>query len=116
MNQIKLKRIGSQISQELSTICAQEAKDSLLKSIIITGVEVSADLGVAKVFYTTFLDMDHQRLEKELNDNTASYLRTKIAERLEIRHTPKIRFVYDKSVEYGNNIENIINKIHEKEE
>ena len=30
-------------------------------------------------------------------------------------HTPKIRFQYDKSIEYGNKIENLLNKIHEKD-
>ena len=56
MNQIKLKRIGSQIAQELSTICAQEAHDSLLKAITITSVEVTNDLGLAKVYFTTLDD------------------------------------------------------------
>ena len=54
-------------------------------------------------------------LEKQLNDDTAGYLRTKIADRIEIRHTPKIRFQYDKSIEYGNNIERLLNEIHEKD-
>ena len=102
MNQIKLKRIGSQIAQELSTICAQEAHDSLLKAITITNVEVTNDLGLARVFFTTL-------------DDTAGYLRTKIADRIEIRHTPKIRFQYDKSIEYGNKIERLLNEIHEKD-
>ena len=115
MNQIKLKRIGSQIAQELSVICAQEAHDSLLKIINITSVEVTNDLGLAKVFYTTLEDIDHKELTKELNDDTASYLRSKIADRIEIRHTPKLRFEYDNSIAYGNNIEKIINKIHEQE-
>ena len=115
MNQIKLKRIGSQISQELSTICAQEAHDSLLKTITITGVVVTNDLGLATVYFTTFKDQDHKQLERELNDDTAGYLRTKIADRIEIRHTPKIRFKYDNSVAYGDNIEKIITKIHEKD-
>lgn len=116
MNRIKLKRIGSQIAQELSVICAQEANDSLLKAITITGVEVSNDLGLAKVYFTTTLEMDKKHLEAELNDNTAGYLRNKISERIEIRHTPKLRFCFDDSIAYGNNIENIINKIHEKEQ
>lgn len=115
MNQIKLKRIGSQIMQELSQICATEAHDSLLKSITITGVEVTNDLGLAKVFFTTINDVDTKKLERELNDDTAGYLRTKIADRIEIRHTPKIRFQFDNSVAYGNNIENILNKIHERD-
>lgn len=115
MNLIKLKRIGSQIAQELSVICAQEAHDSLLKIINITSVEVTNDLSFAKVYYTTLEEIDHKQLSKELNDETASYLRTKLADRIEIRHTPKLRFEYDNSIEYGNNIEKIINKIHKKE-
>lgn len=116
MNQIKLKRIGSEIAQELSMICATEAHDNLLKAITITGAEVTNDLGLCKVFFTTTSDMDKKALERELNDETSSYLRTKIAERIELRHTPKIRFVYDNSIAYGNNIEKIINEIHEKEQ
>lgn len=114
MNQIKLKRIGSQIEKELSNICLLEAHDSLLHKINITGVEVTNDLSLAKVFFTTIVEQDHKKLEKELNDDTAGYLRTKIASRIEIRHTPKLRFVYDESIEYGDNIEKIINEIHEK--
>lgn len=116
MNQIKLKRIGSEIAQELSIICGTEAHDNLLKTITITGAEVTNDLGLCKVFFTTTSDMEHKELERELNDETSSYLRSKIAERIELRHTPKIRFVYDDSIAYGNNIEKIINEIHEKEQ
>lgn len=115
MNQIKLKRIASEIAQELSVICANEAHDSLLKTITITGTEVTNDLGLCKVYFTTRSDMEHKALEKELNDDTAGYLRSKIADRIEIRHTPKIRFVFDNSVAYGNNIEKILNEIHEKD-
>ncbi len=115
MNQIKLKRIGSQIAQELSNICANEAHDSLLKTITITGVDVTNDLGLAKVYFTSLLNEDHKTLEKQLNDDTAGYLRTQIADRIEIRHTPKIRFQYDNSIAYGNNIDRLINEIHEKD-
>ena len=115
MNQIKLKRIGSEIAQELSKICATEAHDELLKSITITGTEVTSDLGLCKVFFTTPVDKDHKQIEKDLNDDTASYLRTLIANRIEIRHTPKLRFVFDNSIAYGNKIEQLIEEIHEKD-
>ena len=115
MNQIKLKRIGSEIAQELSKICTTEAHDSLLHTITITGCEVTNDLGLAKVFFTSISDADHKAIEKDLNDETASYLRTLIANRIEIRHTPKLRFVYDNSIAYGNKIEKLIEEIHEKD-
>lgn len=115
MNQIKLKRIGSQILQELSQICFQEANDELLKTITITGVDVTNDLSFAKVYFTSLLDKSHKSIEKDLNDNTAGYLRTLLAGRIDLRHTPKLVFKYDDSIAYGNNIENIIEEIHEKE-
>ena len=115
MNQIKLKRIGSEINQILCEICLEEAHDSLLHSITITGVEVTNDLGLARVFFTSALPEDHKKLEKDLNDDTSGFLRTKLAERIELRHIPKIRFKYDDSIAYGNNIDDILNKIHEKD-
>ena len=114
MNQIKLKRIGSEINQILCEICL-EAHDSLLHSITITGVEVTNDLGLARVFFTSTLDKEHKQIEKELNDDTAGFLRTKLAGKIELRHIPKIRFKYDESIAYGNNIDSILEKIHEKD-
>lgn len=115
MNQIKLKRIGSEINQILCEICLEEAHDSLLHSITITGVEVTSDLGLARVYFTSPLDKEHKQLEKELNDSTAGFLRSKLADKIEIRHIPKIRFQYDNSIAYGNNIEDILNKINDKD-
>ena len=92
MNQIKLKRIGSEINQILCEICLEEAHDSLLHSITITGVEVTNDLGLARVFFTSVLPEEHKKLEKDLNDDTAGFLRTKLAGKIELRHIPKIRF------------------------
>jgi len=114
MNQIKLKRIGSEIAQELSKICAVEAHDELLKSITITGAEVTNDLGLCKVFFTSISDMDHKELERNLNDDTAGYLRTLIANRIDIRHTPKLRFVFDNSIDYGTKIEKLIEEINNR--
>jgi ribosome-binding factor A len=115
MNQIKLKRIGSEINQILCEIVLEEAHDSLLHSITITGVEVTNDLGLARVFFTSTLDMEHKLIEKNLNDDTAGFLRTKLAGKIELRHIPKIRFKYDDSIAYGNNIDTILSKIHEKD-
>ena len=115
MNQIKTKRISSDIQYNLSVICGLEARDSILKTITITGVEVTNDLSLARIFFTSTLDIEKKEIEKELNDETANYLRTKLASKIDIRHTPKLRFIYDNSIEYGTNIERKIQEIHEKE-
>jgi ribosome-binding factor A len=39
----------------------------------------------------------------------------KLAERVDIRHTPELKFIYDSSIEYGEHIEKIIEEIHEND-
>ena len=56
----------------------------------------------------TARDLMKEKIEKELNDSTAGFLRTKLAGKIELRHIPKIRFKYDESIAYGNNIDNLL--------
>jgi len=116
MNNIKLKKIDSQILRVLTQIIFEQAKDSILKDITITACEVTNDLSFCKVYFTSLTETDHKALEKELNDDTRVYLRARLAENIELRNIPELQFKYDESIEYGNNIERIINKIHENEQ
>lgn len=115
MNQIKLKRIESELNKTISDILLQESTDELMKSITITGSEVSADLSFAKVYFTSLKDMDHKVLEKEM-DEASDFIRKFVASNMDLRQTPKLKFVYDESIEYGSKIERILSEIHEGEE
>ena len=114
MNSIKQKKISSEIQKALMEIIFNEAKDDLLKSITITSCEVTNDMSFCRVYFTSLIDTDHKAMEKELNDDTASFLRTKLASYIDIRITPELMFKYDNSIAYGDNIERIINQIHEE--
>lgn len=113
MNAIKLKKIEAELVRVISDILYNEANDSLLKTITITGCEVSNDLSFAKVYFTSLTDMDHTKLVKEM-DEAAGYIRGNVSNMIQLRYTPKLKFYYDDSIEYGNNIEKILNKIHEE--
>lgn len=115
MNLVKQKRISSNIQKALGEIILEESHDSILKNITITACEVTNDLSFCKVFFTSLNDADTKSLERELNDDTAKYLRGKLASKIEIRNTPKLIFKYDNSIAYGNNIEKILARIKEEE-
>ena len=118
MNQIKLKKINSEILKCISQIIFEEARDSILKSICLTACEVTNDLSYCKVFFTSLTvnsNEDKKTLEKELNDDTADFLRMKLTDYIDLRNIPKLVFKYDESIEYGNNIEKIIKEIHDKD-
>ena len=111
----KIAKISSDIARVISEILFEEAKDDLLKTITITGCKVSRDLGYAKVYFTSLSSMDKKTIVKEVNE-ASSFIRGKLAEKVDLRHTPILEFVYDDSIEYANNIENIIKEINESDE
>ena len=106
----KIARIASDMSKYISEILAQEANDELLKTVTVTGCEVTNDLSYCKVYFTSLSGLEKKDIERELNE-AAPYIRGKVSERIEIRHTPQIRFIYDESIEYGEKIENIIKNL-----
>ena len=114
MNSIKQKQISNELARVIAEILGNEARDELLKTITITGADVASDLSSAKVYFTSLSAMDPKDLEKELKES-APYVRTLVSQKMKLRQTPEIRFVFDKSVEYGNKIDRIIESIHEND-
>lgn len=109
----KLARIESDIIKYLSNIILTETRDELLKSITLTEVEINKDLSIAKVYFTSFAELTHEELEKELNE-ASPFLRGKLAKVLEIRNIPELKFYYDDTIAYATKIERLINNIHKE--
>jgi ribosome-binding factor A len=68
--------------------------------ISITGVEVTQDLQKAKI-YVSFLDDESEKEIMQRLRKAARYFRREIAERINLRHTPELEFVYDPSIARG---------------
>lgn len=113
MNQIKLNRYNHSFAAEISSVILTEVKDENAKLANITGCEITSDLSFCKVYFTV-LDSEKKQDVLESLRKAAPFIRGKISERIEIRHTPELKFVYDESVAYGEHIENILKDINEK--
>ena len=109
---LKGERVASDMQRELGNILLLESKDEDFKHVTITDCDVTNDLSFAKIYFTT--TDDRKKVEKDLN-NAAGFFRSLLAERLQIRHTPELRFIFDESIEYGRKIEKIIEKLHEED-
>ncbi len=113
MNQIKIERYNKEFVKVISEIIKEEVKDETIQFVTITDVKITNDLSFAKVYFTV---LDETKKEKTLQalQNAASFIRGKISELVEIRHTPELIFVYDTSIAYGEHIETIIENLHKK--
>ena len=112
---IKTKRIASVLTRTISEILLEEARDDLLKTISITASVVAPDLSCAKVYFTSMSDIDHKKLEQEMEE-AAPFIRTHVAEKMDLRNTPKLKFIYDESILYGEKIERIIKEFNNDSE
>lgn len=111
---LKGERVASDLQKEISKILLTEIKDEDLKRVTITYATVTNDLSFAKVYFTTLDDDKRDKVIKDMN-NASPFFRRELASRLEIRHIPEIKFVYDESIEYGKKIEDIIEKINNED-
>ena len=110
---VKIDRIASNMVKEISYILANEVKDNDIKFVTVTDVKLASDLSYAKVYVTVF-DKEKTKETIKALDQAKGFIRKKLSERIDIRHTPELSFVFDESIEYGNKIEKIIQEINEK--
>ena len=111
MANLNIKRIERDIEKNIPIIIQRESTDEFLKSITITGCELTHDLSYCKVYFTSIKDLDKKTLEKEVNE-ASSFIRGKLAKVMEIRNTPILKFIYDESIEYATRIEKVIQDLH----
>ncbi len=105
-------RVGDLIKREIAQIIQRELKDPGVGFVTITDVEVSADLKQAKVFYSVLGDEDSKRRSASALKRASGFIQNEIGGRLRLKYTPEILFQFDKSIEYGARIEELIQKIH----
>ncbi len=112
---LKKEKMNGIIQRELTQIIQTEVKDPQIGFITITGVDVTADLSIAKV-YVTFLGKGYDNVKgMKALERSKGFIRSLLAKRLTTRKVPELQFVKDTSLEYGNKIENILKDIQNNE-
>ena len=94
-------RVGDFIQRELAELVRTEVKDPRLSPMLtISEVEVSRDLSVATVHWTT-LDEAERRETQDALESAAPFLRRRLAPLINIRAVPQLRFRHDDSSARG---------------
>ncbi len=99
MKSQRLARIDHEIQRILGTLITQELKDPRLGFVTVTRVEVGDDLRTCKVFVSVIGDRHQARQSLEALESGARFLRGELGHRIDLRHTPELTFVEDRSTE-----------------
>jgi ribosome-binding factor A len=95
----RLARIDHELQRILGTLISQELKDPRLGFVTVTRVEVGDDLRTCKVFVSVIGDRHQARQSLEALRSAARFLRGELGHRIDLRHTPELSFVEDRSTE-----------------
>ena len=109
-------RVGDQIRQELSELLTRGAvHDPGIGFITLTRVKVSADLQVARVFYTSMGDARARRDTERALERATPFFRRHLGARLRLRRVPELEFRFDESIANQDRIEQILQELHAEE-
>lgn len=109
----RTNRIGEMLMRELAQMIQHEVSDPRVGMVTVSHVDVTSDLKYAKVFVTrlkTDNTEDEMKQCIEGLSRAAGFLRRGLAGRVELRNIPELRFQYDKTLEHGFHMDELIAK------
>ncbi|MFH1360083.1 MAG: 30S ribosome-binding factor RbfA [Candidatus Omnitrophota bacterium] len=109
----RMNRINQQMKKEISDIILRDVKDPRLGFVTITEVQVSRDLQHARIFYSALGNAEKAKSAQSGLDSAKGFIRRLVGQRVRLRLTPELEFVFDQSIEYGARIEEALGEIKE---
>lgn len=88
-----------------------DLKDPRISDVTVTFVEVSPDMRQAKVHVSVMGDETKQNLSLRGLQNSAGFLQSKVAKRIDTRYTPRLTFVLDLGVKHSIEISRILQSV-----
>jgi ribosome-binding factor A len=95
----RIAKIDHEVQRILGTLISQELQDPRLAFVTVTRVEVSDDLRRCKVFVSVIGDRHQARLSLAALAHAGRFLRGELGRKIDLRHTPELVFVEDRSAE-----------------
>jgi ribosome-binding factor A len=103
------ERVAGEMQQEISSMLAGELKDPRLAVLAtVTEVRLSPDMKQARVYVNVAGNEAEQDAALAGLAAASGFIRHELAERLQLRRTPELLFVIDRSEQYGQRIDDLI--------
>lgn len=110
-NNNRQSRIDEEYKKEIGLIIDQKVKEPSITGLIsVTKVKVTTDLKYAKVFVSILNSKDTKQTLAGLK-KSSGFIRSELAQKINLRNTPELIFELDDSMEYGAKIDRILQDI-----
>ena len=104
-------RVSGLIQEVLSELLKKNIHDPRLATATISGVKMSRDLRLARIYFTLYGDSKKSEAAAQGFESARGFIKRSLASRLGLRYMPDLKFFYDESFDYGTHIEQLLEKI-----
>jgi ribosome-binding factor A len=108
---LRHERIKQAIQREVSNIISNELRDPRMGFVTIISVDLSPDMRYAKISYSVMGNAEQKKKTKGALDSALGFIRTMVAERVQLRYAPEITFHEDLSTEYSVHMQEVFDKL-----
>jgi ribosome-binding factor A len=111
----RVERVAEQIREEVSQILSTEVADPGVGLVTVTRVKVTPDLSLARVYWTSMGDAPQRKHTAKALARAAGFVRHLLSERLTLRRSPEVQFLFDRSVAAQDRVEQILSELKREE-
>ena len=115
MARLRVEKVQEAIQHEISNMLLHDVKDPRIQFVTVTGVELTDDLSIAKIYVSLYGPEDKQADTWKGLNKALGFMRSEIAKRIRLRFAPNLILVKDTSMEYSAHIQSILDKIKKEE-
>lgn len=105
------EKVGEAVHELVSELLVKGLKDPRIGFVTITGVKVTDDLHLAKVYFTVIGSDEEKKATRAGLNSSRGFIRKEMGKKFRMKYVPDVEFIYDESVEYGMRIETILKEI-----
>jgi ribosome-binding factor A len=112
---VRKERLEELLKREISDIIRREVKDPRIGFVTVTDAEVSGDLSFARVFVSVLGSEEQQAAALKGLNSATRFIRGEFGQRIKMRQVPEISFRFDKSIQHGARIHELLEQVKREE-
>jgi len=108
---LRRERVREAIRETLSEMLFKEMKDPRLHGIVISAVDLSSDMKLARAYYSVIGDAERERQAQDGLDQAKGMMRREMGRKMRLHSAPALEFRRDKGFERADRIARILDEI-----
>lgn len=114
-SQMRIQRIAGRVREEMSELLVYQIQDPRLLGVSVTDVQIDRELAFADIYVSAVEGQERAKDVIEALQHAGSFIRHYLAEKVQLRSFPKLRFFWDPTPERADRMEKLFAQLHQSE-